>query len=123
MYQRNMKSLEKAAEIYKKYPQYKVGLEGHALNIFLHKSEKAREREEKVLVPLTRNRAVTVQNALVKEGIDKDRIELQWFGGTNPIVSVEDRKIYWKNRRVEFLLIKPEPEEPAVEEETPPGDD
>lgn len=123
MYQRNMKSLEKAAEIYKKYPQYKVGLEGHALNIFLHKSEKAREREEKVLVPLTRNRAVTVQNALVEEGIDKDRIELQWFGGTNPIVSVEDRKIYWKNRRVEFLLIKPEPEEPAVEEETPPGDD
>ncbi|MBN2535184.1 MAG: gliding motility-associated C-terminal domain-containing protein [Spirochaetales bacterium] len=119
MYQRNLKSLKKAAEIYKKFPQYKVGLEGHALNIYLHKGEKAIEKEEKVLVPLTKNRATTVQNALVKEGIEKDRIELKWFGGKNPIVSVEDRKIYWKNRRVEFLLIKPETEEPVAEEEVP----
>jgi outer membrane protein OmpA-like peptidoglycan-associated protein/flagellar hook assembly protein FlgD len=125
MYRRNMESIKKAAEIYKKFPQYKVGLEGHALNIYLHKGEKAREKEEKRLVPLTRNRAITVENALIKEGIDRDRFDIKWFGGRNPIVSVEDRKVYWKNRRVEFLLIKPEPEEPAAEEEgtSPAGDE
>lgn len=113
IHQRNLASLEKAAEIYKKFPQYKVGLEGHALNVYLHKDTAAKDREERILVPLTKNRAQTVKNALVKEGIDKDRIVLEWFGGKHPIVSVEDKNIYWKNRRVEFLLVKPELEEPA----------
>jgi outer membrane protein OmpA-like peptidoglycan-associated protein/flagellar hook assembly protein FlgD len=122
IYRRNMESLKKAAEIYKKFPQYKIGLEGHALNIYLNKGEKAREKEEKRLVPLTRNRTITVKNALVKEGIDNKRFDLKWFGGRNPIVSVEDIKVYWKNRRVEFLLV-PEPEESAGEEDTSPAGD
>ncbi|MBN2440478.1 MAG: gliding motility-associated C-terminal domain-containing protein [Spirochaetales bacterium] len=115
-YKRNLASLKKAAEIYKKFPMYKVGLEAYALNIFLNKGEKAKQKEEKRLVPLTKNRANTVKNALIKEGIDKNRIEMKWFGGANPIVSVEDKKVYWKNRRVEFLLIKPETEETTPEE-------
>ena len=118
-----MASLKKAAEIYKKFPQYQVGLEAHALNIYLNKGDKEREKEEKRLVPLTKNRAKTVKDALIKEGIFNDRIENQWFGGKYPIVSVEDKNIYWKNRRVEFLLIKPEPKEPEGNEETPGVDD
>jgi outer membrane protein OmpA-like peptidoglycan-associated protein/flagellar hook assembly protein FlgD len=122
MYKRNMSSIEKAAEIYKKYPQYKVKLEGHALNIYLNKGKAARDKEERRLVPLTRNRVITVQNALADKGINRDRIDVEWFGGKKPIVSVEDRKIYWKNRRVEFLLERPETEEPMGEEtETNPS--
>ena len=121
-YSRHMDSLKKAAEIYNKYSQYKVGLEAHALNIYLHKGEDKREKEEKILVPLTKNRALEVEKALEKLGINKDRFELSWFGGTDPIVSVEDRKIYWKNRRVEFLLINPE-ETPAPEDASPVGEE
>jgi flagellar hook assembly protein FlgD len=106
MYDRNMKSLKKAAEIYNKYSGYIVGLEAHALNIYLHKPGK-KEKEEKILFPLTQRRAAEVKNALVKLGIDKERIRTFAYGGAFPIVSVRDRKIYWKNRRVEFILIEP----------------
>ncbi|MBN1699567.1 MAG: hypothetical protein JW881_18755 [Spirochaetales bacterium] len=109
MYDRNMKSLKKAVEIYKKYPNYLVGLEAHALNIYLNKPGK-KEQEERILLPLTRRRAEEVKKAMIKLGVDEKRIRTFAYGGIYPIVSVRDRKIYWKNRRVEFILLEPDAE-------------
>lgn len=102
---RNNNSLDRVASIYKKYPKYNLVLEGHALDIYLGSSRQA--REEKILVPLTRHRAETVEKALVKRGMDKDKIKIEFYGGLHPIVSVHDRRIWWKNRRVEFVMVAP----------------
>jgi len=69
--------------------------------------EKNQKREEKILFPLTERRANTVMNELIKQGINKKRIDTLPYGGSYPIVPVDDKKIRWKNRRVEFILIEP----------------
>ncbi len=102
---RNNESLDRVAAIYRKYPRYGLILEGHALDIYLGTPRQA--REEKILVPLTQHRAETVKNALVKRGMDKNKIKIEFYGGLHPIVSVHDRTIWWKNRRVEFVMVPP----------------
>ncbi len=102
---RNNESLDRVAAIYRKYPRYSLILEGHALDIYLGTPRQA--REEKILVPLTKHRAETVRNALIKRGMDKNKIKIEFYGGLHPIVSVHDRRIWWKNRRVEFVMVAP----------------
>ena len=103
--ERNRESIARVAEIWKKYPRYSLGLEAHALNIYLDRDRE--DAEEKILFPLTERRAASVLKALVGEGIPTDRIEVHAYGGQFPIVSVTDRSIWWKNRRVEFIMIPP----------------
>ncbi len=105
--QENLDSIGRVVEIYNKYPDYRLLLEGHALNVFRGDAEAA-AKEEKILVPLTERRAETVKRALIERGLDPDMIETEWFGGTRPIVDVHDREIRWKNRRVEFIMLRPE---------------
>ncbi len=98
----NMKSIRKVASLSKKYPDYTIVLEGHALNVF-HSSKSNKEaREETVLIPLTERRALSVKKALMDEGIPEDRIRIEFFGGKKPVTSTKDKSIWWKNRRVEF---------------------
>jgi flagellar hook assembly protein FlgD len=105
MFQRNMASIERVKEIFDKYTAYDLMLEGHALNIY--RGDAAREAdEEEILVPLTERRANTVRDALINEGMDPDRIDISWYGGTQPIVNVFDLNNRWKNRRVEFIMIE-----------------
>ena len=101
----NRESLEKVVNIYNRYPDYDLELEGHALNIYLDGPRE--EREEEVLLPLTENRAKTVKAALVDMGMDEGSIFVKAFGGQNPIADVTDRTVWWKNRRVEFVMIEP----------------
>ncbi|MBN2509478.1 MAG: gliding motility-associated C-terminal domain-containing protein [Spirochaetales bacterium] len=107
MHKRNMESLKKVVELIKRYPEYSLGLEGHALNIY--RGGPREDREEAVLQPLTVKRAETVFNALVKLGFPADKLSYKAYGGTNPIASVSDRRVWWKNRRVEFVVLLPEP--------------
>ncbi len=101
----NNSSLDRVASIYKKYPAYGLVLEGHALNIYLGGQREA--AEEKILLPLTANRASTVKSALVDRGIEESKISTEAYGGQHPIASVTDRKVWWKNRRVEFVMTDP----------------
>jgi len=103
MYARNLSSVERVKKIFDKYTAYDLHLEGHALNIYRGNAVKE-AAEEKILVPLTERRAETVEKALVEIGMDPDRIEKSWYGGTQPIVDVHDREVRWKNRRVEFIM-------------------
>ena len=98
----NYASLEQIIELAGRFPDYGLILDAHALNIYLGGSRE--EGEEDVLMPLTENRAKEVKKALVEMGMDPDRIEMEAFGGQHPIVSVTDRSIRWKNRRVEFAV-------------------
>ncbi len=107
MYERNTATIKRVAEIYRNYPSFGVLLEGHALNIY--RGDRVQEaREEKILLPLTERRAATVKQSLLKLGLEESRIETEAFGGVHPIVDVHDEEVHWKNRRVEFIMTKPE---------------
>ena len=101
-YDANIKSLERIVELADRFPDYGLILDAHALNIYL--GGEREDREEDVLMPLTENRAKEVKKTLVEMGMDPERIEMEAFGGQYPLVSVTDRSIRWKNRRVEFAV-------------------
>ena len=98
---RNIKILTRIAEILNKFPEYKVQVEGHANNI------SGTEREEREdLIPLSTARADAVRKFLIERGVSRGRLSSVGIGGTKPIASLSDRDNWWKNRRVEFILIK-----------------
>lgn len=104
---RNLDSISRVADIYDRYPSYRLLLEGHALNIYRTASEteeREEREEEKILLPLTERRAATVKEALVEEGMNGGNIETEAFGGKMPIAPVDDLDERWKNRRVEFIM-------------------
>jgi len=98
---KNNAVLKRLVEIFKKYKNYRILVEGHAVNV------SGTEREDKEeLIPLSLARAQTVKEALIKGGIKTQRIETAGRGGKNPIVPHTDLEQRWKNRRVEFILLK-----------------
>ena len=101
----NNDSLDRVAAIYKKYPVYGLTLEGHALNIYLDGPRE--DREEKILLPLTARRALAVKDALVQRGLSESKISTEAFGGQFPVVSVTDKTVWGRNRRVEFVMTDP----------------
>ncbi|MDC7226427.1 MAG: FlgD immunoglobulin-like domain containing protein [Spirochaetales bacterium] len=98
----NYESLERIIELADRFPEYGLILDAHALNIYLGTDRE--DKEEDILFPLTEKRALEVKTALIDMGMDPDRIEMEAFGGQDPLVSVTDRSIRWKNRRVEFAV-------------------
>ncbi len=104
---RNYDSLERVVTISDKYPNYDLGLEGHALNVFYGKDPAMYREEEEILFPLTERRAGTVEEALVELGIPDEKITWEAFGGRYPIAPTDDPEVWWKNRRVEFLMVPP----------------
>ena len=98
---RNVKILTRIAEILNKFPEYKVQVEGHANNT------SGTQREEKEdLIPLSTARADAVRKFLIEKGVARGRLSAVGIGGTKPIAPLSDRDNWWKNRRVEFILIK-----------------
>ena len=97
----NLRVLKRLAEILNKFRDYKVLVEGHANPVL------QTEREERTeLLPLSESRAKTVVNMLVEFGVARSRLSAAGRGGARPVVRHEDRDNWWKNRRVEFILIK-----------------
>ena len=103
---RNDKTLQRLFEIFKKYSAYQIRIEGHAnITRFWSESEAKKENEEE-LIPLSLSRAEAVKQALINLGLDGNRISVVGLGGSSPIVAFDDEENRWKNRRVEFILIK-----------------
>ena len=68
---------------------------------------KAAEKEQnEELLPLSKARAETVRDELVRLGVSKDRLSVTGVGGAKPLVPHSDLQNRWKNRRVEFILEK-----------------
>ncbi|MFW6313174.1 MAG: FlgD immunoglobulin-like domain containing protein [Spirochaetota bacterium] len=98
---KNRAILARLAEVFDKYGTYNIRIEGHAVNVTGTERE---EREE--LQPLSLSRAETVRDAMVEAGIAPRRVSVLGRGGTEPIVPHTDLDNRWKNRRVEFILIR-----------------
>jgi hypothetical protein len=73
---------------------------------------------------LSKKRAESVKKYLIDKGIKEDRLETVGWGPDKPIASNKKRKGRAKNRRVEFVIIKPEKVvvEPEAGKEEPGGE-
>jgi len=97
--------LRRVAQVLNKFNTYKVTVEGHA-NLTAE-TEVARMLEHvRELLPLSQKRAIFVVDYLVNLGIDRSRLTAIGIGGARPVAKYEDSANWWKNRRVEFILIK-----------------
>jgi flagellar hook assembly protein FlgD len=97
----NIRVLRRIAEILNKFGSYKVQVEGHANPVSRTAAEETNE-----LQPLSESRARAVADMLSEYGVNRDRLIYVGMGGTRPVVAWEDHDNWWKNRRVEFILIK-----------------
>jgi outer membrane protein OmpA-like peptidoglycan-associated protein len=88
-------SLDELAKLMKDHPKYKIRLTGHTDNVGTE------ETNEK----LSRDRAMAVRDALVKRGVDPDRIKVEWHGSTQPIAPNTTEEGRAKNRRVEMKIV------------------
>lgn len=102
----NVRILDRIAQILKKYRQYKIRIEGHAVITRWADPEAAKKEQTEELIPLSKHRAETVKKALIERGLDPARFETVGIGGSDPFVPHSDLENRWKNRRVEFILVR-----------------
>jgi flagellar hook assembly protein FlgD len=105
-YEVNMKTLKRLAVIFNKYSSYGIRIEGYALSLNWADAAKAKVEQEQDLLPLSKKRADAIKKGLGELGIEGARIETVGLGGLDPVVPHGDQENNWKNRRVEFILIK-----------------
>jgi outer membrane protein OmpA-like peptidoglycan-associated protein len=103
---KNTKTLRRLAQIFRKYSRYRIHIEGYAVMIHWDNPARAEKEQTEELIPLSKARAEAVKDALVELGIDKNRITTEGLGGSRPLVPHSDEENRWKNRRVEFILVK-----------------
>jgi len=107
----NDRILRRIAEVLERYPGYQIKVEGHA-NPTTAPGTQARVNEEagtstvKGLRTLSEDRARAVIDYLVSLGIARARLSPIGMGGTQPVAAFTDRDNWWKNRRVEFILVR-----------------
>ncbi len=98
---KNTYVLKRVAQILNKFTDYQVQVEGHANSTTGSEAEEKRD-----LIPLSTLRAKAVMQILIKNGVRSSRLSAIGMGGSRPVASLSDRDNWWKNRRVEFILIK-----------------
>ncbi len=103
---KNREVLKRLSEVLKKYGSYGIVIEGHAVSEYYNNPVRAAREEKEELQPLSLSRAVTVKEYLNTQGIQESRMNVIGKGGTEPVVPHSDLENRWKNRRVEFILIK-----------------
>ena len=103
---KNREKIARLSTILDKFPDYRIMIEGHGNLIYWASKEKARKEQEDVLIPLSRARAIQIKRVLIEEGIDADRLDVSGKGGESPLVPFSDEQNRWKNRRVEFILLR-----------------
>ncbi len=106
--EKNLRTLKRLAEIFEKYKTYDVRIEGHAVNLSWADPAAAEREEKEELAPLSLARAEAVKAALADLGMDPRRITTAGLGGRFPVVPHGDLDNRWKNRRVEFVLVRPD---------------
>ncbi len=103
---KNSQTIVRLAQIFKKYAKYKIEIDGYANIVNFDNPAKAKVEQDTELIPLAKARADAIRAALVAQGIDAGRITTVGKGGADPIVPFSDIDNRWKNRRVEFVLVR-----------------
>jgi outer membrane protein OmpA-like peptidoglycan-associated protein len=103
---KNLSTLQRLAEIFKKYATYRIQIQGHANLVNFDNPARAKIEQEQELLPLSKQRAEAIRTALVGLGIEAARVSTTGVGAAEPIVPFSDLDNRWKNRRVEFILVK-----------------
>ena len=114
---KNRKVVARIAQILNKFRDYHIAIVGHANSIAKitgMPEAKVLEEEQKELIPLSLGRAELVRQMLVEYGVDQKRLTPEGAGSSKPVVDFADAENRWKNRRVEFILIK-NPAAPAAQ--------
>lgn len=91
------KKVENVATYLKSHREEKVLVEGHC-------DERGTEEYNRTL---GEKRAQAVREALAKLGVSSDRIRTKSFGEDKPAVNGHDEAAWSKNRRGEFVLLRP----------------
>ena len=106
---KNIQILNRIADILKKFSDYKVTIQGHANRVSDNVDEETVDNMSqwgRALGPLSKERADAIKEYLVKRGVSASNIVTEGMGGTKPVVNPKDSDNNWKNRRVEFILVK-----------------
>ncbi len=96
----NQRVLSRVAEILQKFRDYSVTIEGNANNLTGSATEEAEVQQ------LSEERAKFVMEWLKRNGISSSRLSAVGNGSKNPATNNWDYR--WQNRRVEFILQKPD---------------
>ena len=106
---KNIKILDRIAEILKKFSDYRVTVVGHANKLTDNPEEETVDnlmQWGRALKPLSKERADQIKKYLVKKGVNESILSTDGMGGTQPVADPKDKNNNWKNRRVEFILTK-----------------
>ncbi|NUP09401.1 MAG: OmpA family protein [Polyangiaceae bacterium] len=91
------KILDAVANTLKEHPEFLlVEIQGHA-------DERS---DDKYNLKLTKDRAKSVNDALIQRGVDKSRVRSMGFGEYCPLDEGHDETAWEKNRRVEFKIVR-----------------
>jgi len=101
----NRKVLSRLAEIIAKFPNYAIVIEGHSNALHWQSPEAFKKEQESELIPLSASRAQAVKDALIILGVEGERMSILGMGASKPLVPFSSPD-NWKNRRVEFILLK-----------------
>jgi len=97
----NNRVLRRVAEILNRFRDYRITVEGHANPIIGTAREEAEE-----LQPLSYARANATIDILAGHGVSRSRMFPVGRGGQRTVANARDPDNNWKNRRVEFILIR-----------------
>ncbi len=103
---RNLNTLDLLAKKLTRFPDYKIRLEGHAVMINWDNKVRGEAEQREILIPLSKARAEAIKAALADRGVAADRLVTDGVGANDPLVPDSDYQNRWKNRRVEFYLLK-----------------
>jgi flagellar hook assembly protein FlgD len=98
----NNRVLRRIAQSLNKFREYRVQVEGHANPT----SRNPPPAEAQGDLNLSERRARAVVDSLVGFGVARSRLGSIGRGSSRPIIVFDDHDNWWKNRRVEFILIK-----------------
>ncbi|HUX14212.1 MAG TPA: OmpA family protein, partial [Spirochaetia bacterium] len=106
LYAQNRHVLDLIAATLKRYSGYNIELVGNAVSVYWNDAAKSAVEQKDVLIPLSLARAKTVAQALAERGVAGERMKTSGVGAANPIVPFSDSINLWKDRRVDFVLVK-----------------
>ncbi len=106
---KNQKVISRLVQILARFPDFRIRIEGYANNEAKMNglsADKVEAEEKSETVPLSLSRASFIRDILVYRGFDSRRFSVAGLGSSLPAADPKDPVARWKNRRVEFILVK-----------------